>query len=159
MTQPFATLVALGCKRVETRSWTTYRHRDQDVAIHAASGGFARDVAVRERELLKREPEQVPLGAIVAIVRVGAICRTQDIVQQLSGQEIRLGDYRWGRWAWQLELIQALAEPIPCRGAQGLWALTREMEIRLERERGEWMRMMREVKSQEPKAKTQSDGQ
>lgn len=141
LTQPWATLVALGHKRVETRSWATYRHRYQDVAIHAAVGGFARDVAERERELLKREPEQIPLGAIVAIARIGKICRTQDVVQMLSGQETRLGDYTWGRWAWQLDDIRALPEPIPCRGALGLWTLPRDIEIALERM--DWERKQR----------------
>ena len=40
LTQPWATLIAIGAKRIETRSWST-KHRDV-VAIHAARG-FPRD--------------------------------------------------------------------------------------------------------------------
>ncbi len=36
-------------------------------------------------------------------------------------QELPFGDYRPGRWAWLLEDIRPLDEPIPARGHQGLW--------------------------------------
>src|SRR2546430_364372 len=76
LTQPWATLVAIGAKCVETRSWsTTYRGL---VAIHA-SKGFPTDC----RSLCRRTPfvealieagldrdEQLPRGAIVAVVPI-----------------------------------------------------------------------------------------
>src|SRR3982751_1322426 len=72
LTQPWATLVAIGAKRIETRSWsTTYRG---EVAIHAAKG-FPRDC----HELCATEPflsvlkaagfthtRELPTGVIVA---------------------------------------------------------------------------------------------
>lgn len=48
LTQPWASLIAIGAKRVETRSWST-NHRGP-VAIHAAKGfpKFARDLVWAE---------------------------------------------------------------------------------------------------------------
>ena len=35
--------------------------------------------------------------------------------------EVRLGDYRPGRWAWLLLAITPLERPIPATGKLGLW--------------------------------------
>jgi hypothetical protein len=37
------------------------------------------------------------------------------------GDEFYFGNYSEGRYAWILENIQPLPEPIPAKGAQGLW--------------------------------------
>lgn len=39
----------------------------------------------------------------------------------LTPPERLFGDYSPGRYAWQLEDLVPLAEPIPCKGMQGLW--------------------------------------
>lgn len=38
LTQPWATLVAIGAKRIETRSWRAYEGQSFRLAIHAAKG-------------------------------------------------------------------------------------------------------------------------
>ncbi|HXF63048.1 MAG TPA: hypothetical protein VNK95_15595 [Caldilineaceae bacterium] len=43
-------------------------------------------------------------------------------VEKLSDLERVFGDYRAGRYAWKLEDVQRLPEPMPATGKQGLWA-------------------------------------
>src|SRR5262249_6561064 len=74
----------------------------------------------------------LPLGAIVAVcelagcVLIGYDWPKNQLVDattghQLTDQERAFGDYTPGRYAWLLTDIRALPEPIPARGAQGLW--------------------------------------
>ena len=35
--------------------------------------------------------------------------------------ELALGDYTPGRYAWKLANVKKLPEPIPAKGRQGLW--------------------------------------
>jgi hypothetical protein len=68
--QPWATLIAIGAKRIETRSWTT-RHRGP-LAIHAAHAfpRIARDLArtspFAEALAAGRAPLLLPRGVVVA---------------------------------------------------------------------------------------------
>ena len=122
VTQPWATLIAQGHKRYETRSWrTSYRGR---LAIHAARRfpPEAQDFAAEERAI-GRLPERIPFGALVATARLVAVHRTEDIALTVNGLERLLGDFGPGRYAWELDEVTVLAEPVPCRGSLGLWAL------------------------------------
>lgn len=133
LTQPWASLVALGHKSVETRSWTTqYRGL---VAIHAAKGfpseamyftlrpEVANLLAVAGMNVLG----DLPRGVIVAVARLTRVDRTQ-AMRDISEQERTFGDYTPGRYAWMLADVIALPEPVPCRGALSLWALPPEVE-------------------------------
>jgi len=126
LTQPWASLVACGAKRIETRSWkTAYRGL---IGIHAATK-FEMEV----RELCHQEPihsalfrwgtsqpGSLPRGSVLAVARI-ADC--VPIGTFRPGQEERaLGDYTPGRYAWLLADIRRLPAPIPWRGRQGLWA-------------------------------------
>jgi len=127
LTQPWASLVALGLKRVETRSWSTaYRGA---LAIHAAKGfppyarKFAEGVCV-----LGLVPACLPFSEIVATCEVVACWPTEEMVLVVDRHERRLGDYTPGRWAFKLEQVRALRVPVYCRGALGLWSLPGEVE-------------------------------
>jgi activating signal cointegrator 1 len=120
LTQPWASLVAIGAKRIETRSWyTAYRG---PLAIHAAKGfpAWAKEFAEVERAL-GRVPGRIPLACIVATARLVRVRKTQDIEPTISAVERHYGDYSWGRFAWILEDVVALPEPIYAKGALGLW--------------------------------------
>lgn len=57
--------------------------------------------------------------------------------------QLPFGDFSPGRWAWLLEAIVVLDEPIPCKGKQGVWRLPddlpgREM-LRYSAETASWM--------------------
>ena len=120
LTQPWATGVALGWKGYETRSWrTSYRG---ELAIHAAMGfpKYARDFATTERTL-GRIPERIPRGAVVCVVKLLDCRPAEEVAGEVSAIERLYGDYSPGRWAWQLQLVRVFEEPIPARGALGLW--------------------------------------
>jgi hypothetical protein len=135
LTQPWATLVAIGAKRIETRSWRTpYRG---SMAIHAAKGfpAWAKEVC-ESNFAAELGPNPLPLGAVIATCRLISCIPTRELqenrvieVDYLAGcgdfvlgdQERAFGDYSLGRWAWLLADVQQLAAPIPQRGALGLW--------------------------------------
>lgn len=73
-------------------------------------------------------------GAVVAVARlvdVLQVLRTERGILLYSEQtsyqrlpdepELSFGDYSPGRFAWLLADIRPLSQPIPARGAQGLW--------------------------------------
>ncbi|MCX6021989.1 MAG: ASCH domain-containing protein, partial [Chloroflexi bacterium] len=126
LTQPFATLIAIGAKTIETRSWRT-SHRGP-LAIHAAAGfpRWAKELCAQEpfaaalRMAGYTEAKALPRGAVVAV------CLLDDCVaiteeNRPAEPEASFGDYREGRWAWQLSEVRALSEPVRARGALGLW--------------------------------------
>lgn len=117
--QPWASAIAMGMKRFETRSWATnYRG---PLAIHAAR----RPMTEGELELLDEYPfpfgaKEMPLGSIVAT------CTLVDVIRCTAGMKVDEREQAWsdfheGRFAWALVDIQPLAPPIPVKGAQGLW--------------------------------------
>lgn len=126
LTQPWATLVVLGEKRWETRSWRT-RYRGP-IAVHAAKT-FPRSA----KRLAERDPYYVtilgkypitwlPLGAIIGTVELVEIERVEAVVDVVIGlKEKAFGDYSAGRWAWQLANPVVFEEPVRWRGALGLW--------------------------------------
>ncbi len=145
ITQPWATLIAIGQKRVETRSWgTSYRG---PIAIHAAKTfpGGARDLCVPGpgfarsplydalraagirgpiRDRRRCSTGDLPLGAVLAIaelVDVRRITSPEALGHVLGANEVAFGAWTPGRYAWLLAYVRPLAEPIPARGAQGLW--------------------------------------
>ena len=111
--QPWASLIADGRKRYETRSWPT-RHRGP-LAIHAGKNSGA---------IGKAGIGRFPLGAIVAVAEIVQCHRTEDIRDSLSEEELGVGDYSPGRFAWELVNVNPIEPPIPARGYQGLWEWT-----------------------------------
>lgn len=136
--QPWATMVALGEKQYETRSWAT-RHRG-DLAIHAGKG-LDRKACQTEpvRSILAKHgyhADNLPKGAVVAVVTLvdcwtaeagssggGAVLRkeAQSKGRPLSGQEKAFGDFAPGRKAWELAGVRPLQAPVPAAGRLGLW--------------------------------------
>lgn len=130
LTQPWATLVAIGAKRIETRSWSTgYRG---PVAIHAAKGfpAWARQTCAEEpfasalRAAGITGPSQLPLGAVVATAVIEDVLHTE-AVTWVQEDERAFGDYEDGRFAWFLRDVVRLPKPVPARGALGLWEWSR----------------------------------
>ncbi|HEV8596799.1 MAG TPA: ASCH domain-containing protein [Candidatus Dormibacteraeota bacterium] len=125
--QPWASMIAVGAKRIETRAWST-RHRGP-LAIHAAKSfpEYAQAFALTSRFVRARLDDaelislKIPFGAIVAVAQLVEVVPTQTVVDSLSQEERALGDYAAGRWAWLLAKIEPLTPPIECRGGVGLW--------------------------------------
>lgn len=125
--QPWASYIAAGMKRFETRSWgSPYRG---ELAIHASK----RVLGLYERDLLAEYQlpfaiDEIPLGCIVATCRLADILPTTKALERMPPQferEFNLGDFAPGRFAWELVDVVPLPEPVFVRGAQGLWEWTR----------------------------------
>lgn len=130
--EPWATLMAIGAKSIETRSWSTsYRGW---LAIHASKGGLPK----RDLEDYLTDPdfkralagEKLNPGCIVAVVNLIDCCPMDDFrcspgvfskyPERDTPQEREFGDFSEGRWAWVTEMLFRLPAPIPFRGKQGL---------------------------------------
>ena len=124
--QPWATLVAIGAKRIETRSFPAHRlglKIGQRIAIHATK-------TPRELWICEEEPfceyvkaADLPLGAIVATATLEG---WTEIVEEKAAKladgwphEYAFGDYSPGRWAWRLGDVRQLPSPVPFTGSQG----------------------------------------
>lgn len=119
--QPWAALVAIGRKKIETRSWATeYRGA---LAIHAAA---SMPPWVRKRLLEAGVAEEtirkLTRGAVLAVgMLADCVPITEEFVETLSDDERAFGDYRIGRYAWILEDVKRLPLPIEATGRQRLW--------------------------------------
>lgn len=124
--QPWATLIAIGAKHIETRSWSTsYRG---PLAIHASTNRqylrYAAAMAQWAGLLWWRfpKPEELPLGAVVAIAElVDCVRMTEENIRQIPADELRFGHFAPGRYMWVLNNVRPLDNPVPARGRQGLW--------------------------------------
>ncbi|MGA8726948.1 MAG: ASCH domain-containing protein [Acidimicrobiales bacterium] len=103
--QPWASLIILGIKPVENRTWPT-RHRGR-LYIHA---GLELDRQAMELHEHRFDGEPPPLGAIIGWV---------DLVDCVRDSTSRWADR--GAWHWILSDPVALRQPVPARGQMGLW--------------------------------------
>ena len=144
MTQPWATLVAIGQNTIETRSWgTPYRG---PLAIHSAKG-FPRDA----RALCEEKPYRnvlasagfhdagdLPLGEIVAVADIADVMefnrkslgevRANAARGEFPAHEADFGDFSAGRYGWVLKNVRRLKKPVPARGMLGLWEVPKALE-------------------------------
>ena len=148
LNQPWAMMVPLKAKQIETRSWSTrYRGR---LAIHASKKLTLPELALCYqppfRDVLTNSGIDImggelrpgnhkfPLGAVIATCELVDCIRTDQMrvgglvawnrdssYWSLTNQEKAFGDYSPGRYAWLLDNVQMLPEPIPAKGALGLW--------------------------------------
>lgn len=123
--QLWATLVALGVKQFETRSWpTNYRG---PLAIHAAKRPAVKselnvDVLNEIENAGFDRLSDLPYGCIVCTVRLAECQATEEATASLFFHvfEYSFGDYTPGRFAWRLDNVQPVAN-VPARGSQGFW--------------------------------------
>jgi len=47
--------------------------------------------------------------------------RPHYVKEYIQGNELLFGDFSPGRFAWEFANVKMLTEPIPAKGAQGLW--------------------------------------
>jgi activating signal cointegrator 1 len=149
LTQPWATLIAIGAKMIETRGWST-AHRGR-LAIHAGQGLGPVGGKAGLLDLCCEEPflsvlhkagytacayagRELPRGSIVAVCRLvdSASLTTQNGKAyrwneptlswvRVPELEASFGDYSEGRYGFVLADVRALPEPIPAKGALQLW--------------------------------------
>ncbi len=125
--QPWATLITLGLKHYETRSWpTNYRGK---LVICAAKKNTKEQKSSYETlasslgiDLTLHPWDSLPLGMAIAVCDlVDCIEMTEDFINEQSLTEQRCGHWEPGRFAWKLDNVQSLPLPVPITGKQGLW--------------------------------------
>jgi hypothetical protein len=104
--QPHASLIVLGIKDVENRSWRT-RHRGP-LLIHA--GKDIDQHALDRYGHLLADPDDLPRGVLLGTV---------DLVDVVTDSTSPWADPTCFHWI--LVNPRLLARPIPCRGDRGLW--------------------------------------
>lgn len=130
--QPWASLIALGEKHIETRSWKT-KYRGP-LLIHAGKS-INKESCMYEpiKSVFEKHGynyENLPIGMIIAkcelaacqkIIENDGICGITDGHLLINGNEYLFGDYTPDRYAWILDNIEMLKEPIPAKGKLSLW--------------------------------------
>ena len=75
----------------------------------------------------KQRIKSLPLGCVIATCRLVGCVRTYELLSKaayacdMTEQEQAFGNYDPNRWGWMLADIKPLAEPVPAKGALGLW--------------------------------------
>jgi hypothetical protein len=130
--QPYATLILLGVKRYETRSWrTAYRG---PLLIHASHSYTEADVnaalqpAVQSvlRQHGYRRFKDLPRGAIIGSASLNCIRPTND-VQFISDLEFDLGNWLPGGYAWRIAHPTRWSSPVRANGSLGLFEVPDEI--------------------------------
>lgn len=124
--QPWATLIAIGAKQYETRSWAhSWRG---PIVIHAAKSKNGLETMFSTTIFVKtlntagyKWIEDLPLGAALCVVDLVDIVKVETIRDVISEQESAFGNYADGRYAWKLANPRRFKAPIPLRGQQGLF--------------------------------------
>lgn len=131
LSQPWASLVALGHKRVETRTWKT--NYTGALVIHAAKSYLPEDLEWAQtpgiRKLLDPlDPADLPLGVGLCVVTLLGCIQTERVDKLVESGfpefgpiEYTLGNFEPKRWAWMLEFDGLFIPPVMCKGALGLW--------------------------------------
>lgn len=124
--QPWATLIAIKVKRIETRSWPA-KHRGP-LGIHASKGFPKENLELCLQEPFKsalekagiNHPSELTLGAVVAVSRLEAVWKIEK-EHWIPEDQIPFGNFTPGRYAWDLKDIYQLPDPVPAAGRLGLW--------------------------------------
>lgn len=141
--QPWCTLLCVGAKKIETRSWST-NHRGE-IAIHASIGntkkinqllteppfGGAMRNIFGAKAYFEKGVELLPRGAVIATARITACYSTVDeefnegvfdyYPDLDTPLERAFGDFSPGRFGWVITNVKLLPKPIPVKGKLGLW--------------------------------------
>ena len=151
--QPWASAIAVGSKRIETRSWAT-KYRGP-LLVHAAKRkvigellyyhacwnwiGAMTPLGWTWGKDGDDDIHQLPFGALVARCELVDCRPTETFTQaeldtprlparaqaeQHQWTERQMGNFDLGRFGWVLDNIERLPEPIPMKGAQGLFEVT-----------------------------------
>ncbi len=119
--EPWASLIAVGAKHYETRSW--YTQYKGEIAIHAAK--IEKYPPTGVRAVMKEvglDPLTLSYGKIVCVAEI-IDCVEMDslLISQQTLMEAAVGGWAIGRYAWRLENVRRLQTPIPATGSQGFW--------------------------------------
>ena len=129
--EPFATLIKEKKKLVETRSFkTNYRG---ELYIHASVTKIDKETRNRKELFDLLGNESFNFGMIICKCKlVDCIYMTKEYVEDIKKnhyQEYICGEYKEGRYAWILDSIEPLEEPIKAKGQLGIWNYYTEFDV------------------------------
>ncbi len=114
--QPWASLIEVGAKRYETRSFMApQRLLGQRIAIHAAKRqitlvGLDRETALAIMAAVNGSVYRLPRGVVVCTAFLAESLPAESVEPDL------FGDYSPGRFAWRLDDVQPVSPHVPARG-------------------------------------------
>ena len=127
LTEPYATLIKEGHKKIETRSWkTSYRG---PLYIHASSTPIPKEYQNNKELMSLVDTGKLNYGNIICSCElVDCVEITDELIAKIKEDrhEYLSGVYSKGRYAWILKDIQILNEPIKAKGHLGIWSLGEE---------------------------------
>jgi len=128
--QPWATLVVIGAKRNETRSWST-RYRGE-LLIHSSAKvpplGFELSYELPFRRYINPGKDLLT-GFILGSVTLVDVLPVEGVVKKIGSEERAFGDYTPGRFAWILENPVRFKEPIPATGSLSIWEYKQDLQL------------------------------
>lgn len=139
--QPWATLIAEGCKPYEFRRWQAPRRLwGQRIAIHAAARpvkqkdlldlihrttidhgrGQALDMhpTIKLLERARADLSILPMSAVVCTAILGEPLPPDEVRRRWANDSDRDEHFSW---AWPMQDVRPLAPVVPAKGAQGFW--------------------------------------
>jgi hypothetical protein len=132
--QPYASLIALGVKTYETRSWAT-KYRGP-LLIHAGKKWDSEVIANCRRAAAALRASghdldfRVMLGKVVCLARLDG-CVLSRGPSHFPAMDQVFGDLTTGRYGWRLIDVHRLIPAIPYSGSQGLWIPSPALVARL----------------------------
>jgi hypothetical protein len=138
--QPWASLVAIEAKRIETRPRYTAYRGPLIVCASKRYPKWAQDLWFEPPffDALHSHfgnPRELPVGAALCLVNLAGCVKTTELHKldaisfKRNAAELAFGDFSEGRYAWALEHVRSFAKPIPVKGALGLWEWPRDSSI------------------------------
>ena len=120
--EPFASLIKEKVKRVETRSWRT-KYRGE-IYIHASGKKVSFKDERNKRLVSYLNDKTFKYGCIIAKANlVDCVYMDKAFLDKIDEEllEKDCGYYEEGRYAWVLEDIEMLDNPIYTNGQLGIW--------------------------------------
>jgi hypothetical protein len=134
--QPWSSLVAIGAKRYETRSWAI-SHRGELLIcstknFKAAMQGWNSSPIMQSALSLRgfKQWQELPFGQALALVyleeclptiKLGELFAKGQVKRFRTTNELHYGNYEAGRYAFKLSNIRPIKDPFPVTGRQGLF--------------------------------------
>ncbi|MBQ7338600.1 MAG: ASCH domain-containing protein [Clostridia bacterium] len=123
LTEPYATLIRIGIKKVETRSWkTNYRGK---LYIHASSTKISKEDRNNAALMSLVDTNELNYGNIICSCElVDCVEMTDAFIEEIkrNKNEYISGLYEVGRYAWILKNVEILDQPIKAKGRLGIWS-------------------------------------
>ncbi len=120
--EPYATLIKLGKKKIETRSFkTNYRG---ELYIHASSTRIPKEWKNNKELMGLVGTNNLNFGYIICKCKlVDCIYMDEKFLENIKKDKLEYfcGDYKIGRYAWVLDDIEILKDPFLAKGKLGIW--------------------------------------